>query len=199
MNKINFPQTFPTIHTERLILKQATIEDAEDMHIYLSNETVCRYMGIDAHETIEDTKGEIKWYDNIFKEQTGIRWGISLKDNPAIIGSCGFLNLEKRHCRTEIGYELHHDHWRKGIMKEAIAAVLRYGFQEMNLNRIEAIIDPENTSSIKLVEMLYFVKEGLLREYESGQKGFDNVFMYSILKMEFHRLYEMKNKAKSLY
>ncbi|MCY7738454.1 GNAT family N-acetyltransferase [Bacillus safensis] len=199
MNKINFPQTFPTIHTERLILKQATIEDAEDMHIYLSNETVCRYMGIDAHETIEDTKEEIKWYDNIFKEQTGIRWGISLKDNPAIIGSCGFLNLEKQHCRTEIGYELHHDHWRKGIMSEAIAAVLRYGFQEMNLNRIEAIIDPENTSSIKLVEMLYFVKEGLLREYESGQKGFDNVFMYSILKMEFHRLYEMKNKAKSLY
>ncbi|PTA83563.1 N-acetyltransferase [Bacillus sp. Nf3] len=199
MNKINFPQTFPTIHTERLILKQATIEDAEDMHIYLSNETVCRYMGIDAHESIEDTKGEIKWYDNIFKEQTGIRWGISLKDNPAIIGSCGFLNLEKQHCRTEIGYELHHDHWRKGIMSEAIAAVLRYGFQEMNLNRIEAIIDPENTSSIKLVEMLYFVKEGLLREYESGQKGFDNVFMYSILKMEFHRLYEMKNKAKSLY
>ncbi|MDR6749032.1 RimJ/RimL family protein N-acetyltransferase [Bacillus pumilus] len=50
-------------------------------------------------------------------------------------------------------------------MKEAIAAVLRYGFQEMKLNRIEAIIDPENTSSIKLVEMLYFVKEGLLREF----------------------------------
>ncbi|MFB8733434.1 GNAT family N-acetyltransferase [Bacillus sp. SL00103] len=58
-------------------------------------------------------KGEIQWYDNIFKEQTGIRWGISLKDDPAIIGSCGFLNLEKQHCRTEIGYELHHDHWRK--------------------------------------------------------------------------------------
>lgn len=55
-HKLIFPQSFPTIHTERLILKQATIEDAEDMHIYLSNETVCRYMGIDAHETIEDTK-----------------------------------------------------------------------------------------------------------------------------------------------
>ncbi|WP_345807043.1 GNAT family protein [Bacillus pumilus] len=187
-HKLIFPQTFPTIHTERLILKQATTEDAKDMHIYLSNETVCRYMGIDAHETIKDTKGEIQWYDKIFKEQTGIRWGISLKDNPAIIGSCGFLNLEKQHCRTEIGYELHQDHWRKGIMSEAIAAVLRYGFQEMNLNRIEAIIDPENTSSIKLVEMLYFIKEGLLREYELGQKGFVNVCMYSILKMEFNRL-----------
>lgn len=89
-HKLIFPQSFPTIHTERLILKQATIADAKEMHIYLSNETVCRYMGIDAHETIEDTKEEIKWYDNIFKEQTGIRWGISLKDDPTIIGGTAF-------------------------------------------------------------------------------------------------------------
>lgn len=185
-DKLIFPQTFPTIHTERLILKQATTEDAKDMHIYLSNETVCRYMGIDAHETIEDTKGEIQWYDKIFKEQTGIRWGISLKDNPAIIGEiCGFLNLEKQHCRTEIGYELHHDHWRKGIMKEAITAVLRYGFQEMNLNRIEAIIDPANTSSVQLLEKIDFVREGLLREYDLGQNGFDDVYMYAILKRDY--------------
>ena len=56
MNKITFPPSFPTIHTERLILKQATIADAEDMHIYLSNETVCRYMGINAHESLEDKR-----------------------------------------------------------------------------------------------------------------------------------------------
>ena len=152
MKKINF-STIISNHTYRKTnLKTNNDRDAEDMHIYLSNETVCRYMGIDAHKSIEDTKGEIKWYDNIFKEQTGIRWGISLKEDPAIIGSCGFLNLEKQHRRTEIGYELHHDHWKKGIMKEAITAVLRYGFQEMNLNRIEAIIDPDNTSSVKLLE-----------------------------------------------
>lgn len=185
MNPIAFPSSFPTIQTKRLILKQATRTDAADMHTYLSNETVCRYMGIDAHESLEETKGEIKWYDDIFKEQTGIRWSISLKDDPTIIGSCGFLNLEKQHCRTEIGYELHQDHWRKGIMSEAIAAVLRYGFQEMNLNRIEAIIDPANTSSVQLLEKIDFVREGLLREYDFGQNGFDDVFMYSILKRDY--------------
>ncbi|BBP87561.1 hypothetical protein BsIDN1_11790 [Bacillus safensis] len=78
-HKLIFPQSFPTIHTERLILKQATIEDAEDMHIYLSNETVCRYMGIDAHETIEDTKkGKSSGITTSSKEQTGIRWGAFL-------------------------------------------------------------------------------------------------------------------------
>lgn len=70
-------------------------------------------------------------------------------------------------------------------MSEAIAAVLRYGFQEMNLNRIEAIIDPANTSSIQLLENVDFVREGLLREYDFGQNGFDDVFMYSILKRDF--------------
>ena len=70
-------------------------------------------------------------------------------------------------------------------MKEAIAAVLRYGFQEMNLNRIEAIIDPANTSSVQLLENFDFVREGLLREYDLGQHGFDDVFMYSILKRDY--------------
>ncbi|OLP64726.1 hypothetical protein BACPU_23160 [Bacillus pumilus] len=101
--------------------------------------------------SIDRRNEEVEWYNQIFKDQTGIRWGISLKGDSTIIGSCGFLNLKKQHRRAEIGYELHHDYWRKGIMSEAIAAVLRYGFQEMNLNRIEAIIDPGNTSSVQLV------------------------------------------------
>ena len=70
-------------------------------------------------------------------------------------------------------------------MSEAIAAVLRYGFQEMNLNRIEAIIDPANTSSVQLLEKIKFVREGLLREYDLGQNGFDDVYMYSILKRDY--------------
>lgn len=70
-------------------------------------------------------------------------------------------------------------------MSEAIAAVLRYGFQEMNLNRIEAIIDPANISSVQLLENFDFVQEGLLREYDLGQNGFDDVFMYSILKRDY--------------
>lgn len=74
-------------------------------------------------------------------------------------------------------------------MKEAITAVLRYGFQEMNLNRIEAIIDPANTSSVQLLEKIHFVQEGLLREYELGQKGFDDVYMYSILKRDYEKSY----------
>ncbi|MBD3860662.1 GNAT family N-acetyltransferase [Bacillus sp. 28A-2] len=196
MTPITFPSSFPTIHTERLILKQATMADAEDMHLYLSNETVCRYMGIDAHQSIEETKEEVDWYNQIFKEQTGIRWGISLKGDTTIIGSCGFLNLEKQHRRTEFGYELHHDHWRKGIMKEAITAVLRYGFQEMNLNRIEAIIDPANTSSVQLLEKIEFVREGLLREYELGQKRFDDVYMYSIFKRDYEKSYFRQRRNK---
>lgn len=67
-------------------------------------------------------------------------------------------------------------------MKEAITAVLRYGFQEMNLNRIEALIDPDNLTSVKLLEKFNFVREGLLREYEYGKGKFDDVFIYGLLK-----------------
>lgn len=78
-------------------------------------------------------------------------------------------------------------------MSEAISAVLQYGFQEMNLNRIEAILDPANTSSVQLLENFDFVREGLLREYDFGQQGFDDVFMYSILKRDYEKTMEKGN------
>lgn len=73
----------------------------------------------------------------------------------------------------------------KALWARRFFAVLRYGFQEMNLNRIEAIIDPANTSSVQLLENFDFVREGLLREYDLGQNGFDDVFMYAILKRDY--------------
>lgn len=186
-NKLQFPNLIPFINTERLILKQAKASDAVDMHTYLSDKCVRRYMGIHPYESIQETKKEIKWYENIFKEQTGIRWGISLKDDPKIIGSCGFLNISKANMRAEIGYELHREFWGKGLMSEALAAILQFGFKDMNINRIEALVEPENIASLKLLENFHFVKEGLLRQYEYGMGKYDDLYMYSLLNEEFIR------------
>lgn len=166
-------------------LKQIQLSDAHEIHNYLSDEEVRKYMGIYPYKTLQDTNKEIQWYEKIFKEQTGIRWGIALKGHQAIIGSCGFLNISKSNLRAEIGYELNKKYWRKGIMSEAYKAVIQYGFNEMNLNRIEALIEPENVASLKLVESFFFVKEGLLRQYEFGAGTYDDLYMYSLLNKEF--------------
>jgi len=173
---------FPIIETSRLILRKITKEDASDMLKYLSDKEVVAPMGLAPFQTETDVWDEINWYKSICDEGTGIRWGITLKDSGIVIGSCGFLNMHTKHHRAEIGYELHQAHWGKGITSEALEAVVKYGFHHYQLERIEALIEPANLRSQKLVEKQGFIREGLLRHYEFTCGKFDDLYMYSIIK-----------------
>jgi [ribosomal protein S5]-alanine N-acetyltransferase len=176
---------FPVIETERLILRQITKDDAEDIFKYLSDENVMKYYGLEPFKSIDEAMEEIGWYQSSFDEGSGVRWGITLKGHGKVIGSCGFLNKVPQHYRSEIGFELSKDHWGKGIANEALAAVIHYGFEQLNLQRIQALIEPPNLSSQKLVEKNGFIKEGLLRNYEYTCGKFDDLFMYSLIKQDF--------------
>jgi [ribosomal protein S5]-alanine N-acetyltransferase len=177
---------FPLIETERLILREATKADAKDMLIYLSDPEVVKHMGLEPFQSIEDACDEIAWYESIVKNGTGIRWGITRKDDNQVIGSCGFLNRVPKHYRTEVGFELSKEYWGQGIAREALEAVVKFGFEYLELERIEALIEPANLPSQKLVERSGFQKEGLLRHYEYTCGKFDDLLMYSILKEDIH-------------
>ncbi|MBM7587258.1 ribosomal-protein-alanine N-acetyltransferase [Bacillus pakistanensis] len=173
---------FPVLETERLILREVKVEDASDMHMYLADKEVVKYMGLEPFQTVDDVWDEIKWYNSIYEEDTGIRWGITLKDVGKVIGSCGFLNRIPKHYRAEIGFELSKDYWGKGMASEALEAVVKFGYHHYQLERIEALIEPGNLPSQKLVERQGFIKEGLLRHYEFTCGKFDDLYMYSLLK-----------------
>ena len=79
-----------------------------------------------------------------YARRDAIRWGITLKDDDTLIGSCGFHHFDEGYHRAETGYILNRAYWGQGIMAEALAAILTYGFSEMGLHRIEAIIDIAN-------------------------------------------------------
>ena len=176
---------FPVIETERLILRQVTNEDASNLLKYLSNKDVIKHIGLEPFNTIDAALDEISWYQSILEKKTGIRWGITLKDEGEVIGSCGFLNLVSKHYRSEIGIELSKDYWGKGIASEAFEAVIGYGFEQLNLQRIEALIEPLNIPSQRLAERQGFMREGLLRSYEFTVGKFDDLYMYSMLKRDF--------------
>ncbi|MBO0997425.1 GNAT family N-acetyltransferase [Bacillus sp. SD075] len=179
-------KVFPLIETKRLILREVTMEDAGDMFTYLSDTDVVKPMGLDPCQTVNDVGDEIKWYESIFQEGSGIRWGITLKDSGRVIGSCGFLNMVTNHHRAEIGYELSKAHWGKGIASEALEAVVMYGYRHFHLERIQALIEPDNYPSQKLVEKQGFSREGLLRHYEYTCGKFDDLYMYSLIKEDLN-------------
>lgn len=178
-------KAFPVLETDRLILRQVTNDDANSLLTYLSDIDVMKYVGLEPFKSIDDALDEISWYQSIFEKGTGIRWGISLKGQGEIIGSCGYLNRAEQHYRAELGFELSKEHWGNGIASEAISAVICYGFEQMNLQRIEALIEPPNYPSQKAVERQGFIREGLLRSYEYTCGKFDDLYMYSLLKQDF--------------
>lgn len=178
-------KVFPRLETERLVLREVKREDAGSVFHYLSDPEVMKHYGMVPMVEVSEAVEEIDWYRRIFDEGTGIRWGITLKGTDKVIGSCGFLEYSSRHARTEVGLELSKDYWRSGLMTEALAAVIQYGFTHLDLMRMQALIEPENIASRKLFEKLGFLQEGLLRKYERTNGLFDDVYMYALLKDEY--------------
>ncbi|EON70294.1 GNAT family N-acetyltransferase [Lysinibacillus sphaericus] len=176
---------FPRFQTERFFLRQATTNDASDIFALYSHEEVVKYLPFTPFKSQEDAINEINWYDKIFKEQTGLRWVIEDIDSKNIIGTCGFLNYEKAHNRIEIGYDLTPKYWGKGVMKETLPCIIHFAFMTMNINKIEAKVEPENTSSMRLLEKFDFYKEGVLRQHEFENGKYVDLAIFSKLKSEY--------------
>ena len=178
-------QTFPLLETERLVLREITVEDAPSILNYLSDKEVMKYYGLEPFQTVKDAIDEISWYQSILSNKTGIRWGITVKGQLEVIGSCGFLNVDAQHARADIGFELNQTYWGQGIASETLKPIITYGFNQLQLQRIQALIEPANTASQMLVERHGFVREGLLRSYEYTCGKYDDLYMYSLLKRDF--------------
>jgi len=112
-------------------------------------------------------------------------WDLIHLETNQVIGECGFHSWYKDHFRAEIGYALKEEFRKQGLMYEAMYRILQFGFEEMNLNRVEAFISPNNMPSRNLVEKCSFVYEGHLREhYHSKGITYDSV-VYGLLRKEF--------------
>lgn len=172
---------FPELETERLLLKEIVNEDARGIFNCFSNDEVTRYYGQDTLTSLEEAKEFVDYFARSYKEKRGIRWGIQIKGQDDIIGTIGFNAWSRKHKRAEIGYELHPQHWRKGYAYEAASRIIAYGFSELGLTRIGAVVFTENKASDHLLSKLGFEKEGLLRNYmyQSGHPHDTNI--YSLL------------------
>jgi [ribosomal protein S5]-alanine N-acetyltransferase len=150
---------FPVLETNRLLLRAATLADVEAVFAVLSDEEVCRYTNVTTHQSLEQSLQVIEGRAERFANDQQTRWGIALKETDLLVGSCGF-NWPQPEV-AEVGCELARAYWRHGIMSEALAAILTYGFDTLRLQRIEAQVMLDNTASKRLLTGLGFREEGL--------------------------------------
>lgn len=175
---------FPTITTERLALRQLTMEDVNDLYKLRADEQVGKYIVRAPYQTGDEAIAFITKTETSIPNNEWIIWGITLKGENKVIGTICIWNLKKEHYRAEVGYELHPDYWRKGIIQEALTAIIDYGFKIMKLHTIEAIINPNNEASYRLLEKNRFVKEAHFKENYYHKGEFRDTAIYTLLNPE---------------
>ena len=172
---------FPILKTDRLILRSIEIKDASEIFFLRSDANVLTYLDKAPEKSVDETIAFIGKVKSDIDNNDGILWGITLKESNAVIGTICFWRLEKAHYRAEIGYALHPVQQGKGIMDEAMKAVLQYGFETMKLHSVEANVNPANSGSIKVLEKNGFVKEAYFKENYYYDGKFLDSAIYSLL------------------
>lgn len=172
---------FPQIHTERLLLRQVVPGDANEILALRSDPELMRFIPRPLATSVEDALLHIENMNAGLPGNDAISWAITFRGQPRLIGCISCFNVKKEHYRAEIGYMLHNDYHGKGILKEALEAVVAYGFNTMKLHSIEAVIDPENLASARLLEKSGFVREAYFRENEFYMGKFLDSLVYSRL------------------
>jgi len=173
-----------TLTTERLILRQWSIEDAQDLFDYAKNPNVGPHGGWKPHENVMESFSIIT---ELFMK-TYYSWAIVDKETEKVIGSVGFEKDPRRrelNC-LEMGYALAEDHWGRGLMTEAARAAVDHGFQYLKLDMISVYRNPGNKRSGRVIEKCGFVYEGTLRKANLVYDGeIRDVACYSMTRQEY--------------
>ncbi len=176
---------FPTLETPRLLLRAPVEADTELIFRIQSDSRVNRYLGRPPDRTPADSAARVATMLAGLRDGTAIRWIVALREGGEAVGSGGFWRWEKAHRWAEIGYDLLPEYWGKGIMPEAVRRMLDFGFTAMGLHRVEANVDPDNAGSVRVLEKVGFVREGLLRENWLHDGRFTHSAIYGVLARDF--------------
>jgi len=187
--------TFPTLHTPRLVLSQLEVNDIPRIVKYADNPNIAnnvRYLPQPYRE-----KDAIVWLNNArqgFDKQTAYIFKLGLKETNEFIGGMG-LNLKKQHHKAELGYWIGEPFWNKGYATEAIAAILKFGFETLELNKIYAMHYDFNLASGKVMINNKMIKEAELVDDEFKHGKFVTQTQYHLTKREYEALNNEKFKS----
>lgn len=172
------------MQTKRLYLRHQSPELLSEV----LNKTISDQMVFFGTETKAELSFELEKVKAKIKKgliKNWVKWDLISIVSGDVIGSCGFHNWQPEHEKAEIGYLLHERFRKQGFMTEALNEIIIYGFEEMNLNRIEAFISPLNTPSLHVVKSLCFTYEGTLRQHYKQNDIIHDSEVYSLLKSEY--------------
>jgi [ribosomal protein S5]-alanine N-acetyltransferase len=182
-------KSLPIFETERIRLRPLSTRDASQVFEYASEPDVAQFVTWEHHRTLSDSMHFLRVVTHQYKEGIASPWGIVYKEENKLIGTGGYHWWLKEHSSAEFGYAISSKYWNKGLMTEALKVIIKFGFDVMGLNRIEAKCYPENIASEKVLIKCGLSCEGTIRESVFIKGKFRDLKLFSILRTEYLKLH----------
>ena len=178
----------PVLTTPRLTLRPARMGDAQDMYEYSRDPEVARHVLWEAHRSIHQTRGYLRFILRQYRSGQPSTFVIELNAERKVIGTIGLMWIQKENRAAEVGYSLSRRYWNQGLMTEALGAVLQFCFDTMRLNRVEAQHETDNPASGAVMRHAGMQREGLLRQRIYNKGRFVDVELYAIVRADYEEL-----------
>lgn len=181
------PFTPFTLTTARLTLRWLTEADVPALFAIFSDPAVMRYWSTPPLTEVAAAEKMVRTIQGAYESGDFLQLGLERRATPGVIGTCTLFSFAFPSRRAELGYALGRPFWGEGYMHEALQTLVAYAFQTLNLNRLEADIDPRNTASAKTLERLGFQPEGYLRERWIVNDEVSDSALYGLLRREWEQ------------
>jgi glycosyltransferase involved in cell wall biosynthesis/RimJ/RimL family protein N-acetyltransferase len=175
---------FPVLFTERLKLVEINQKHSEDFFQIFSNSRVTQFYTMPTLTEVSEASKYIVWLEDKYEQKKGISWGITIKNEEKIIGVVGFNNFQLNHRGNVFGV-LKHEFWNRGIMTESLSEVIKFGYNKLKINRVDAETLLGNKRMQNVFLKLGFRIEGVLRDWLYWNNQYFDMTMFSLLKSEF--------------
>ncbi|TNE30902.1 MAG: N-acetyltransferase [Bacteroidetes bacterium] len=174
----------PTLETDRLRLRPASLKDAPWMFTLRSSPAFMEFMNRPLLKDVSEAEAFLQNVLDRYANDTGVQWILELKSTGEPIGYAGMWRWEKSNRLAEVGYGMDLNFVGHGYMTEAVKACLAYGYEHMNIHRMEAYARTSNKASIRVLEKCGFHKEGTLRHCVYFEEEFFDLYLFSLLSNE---------------
>ena len=192
INEIDFPSR---LSNEKIALRQLQDEDKQAIFDIYSDEESAKLDDWIPFKTVEEATALIEQSKKNFIDKNELRYGIEDLSRKCLIGSCGVFGFDDWNKKCMIYYQVNHNERNKGFATNAIKLLVKFIFEELCANRIEAYVTPGNTASVRVLEKNGFQNEGILREMEYYKDKFWDGIVMGMIRKDFEELLTRKNTS----
>ena len=174
----------PTIELDGARLRPLRVTDVDALYAYLRNPAVTELTSFPV-VSVALVEAMIERYQRRWAAGEPSKWGLALPHDDQLVGTCGFNEWSEMHRWAELAYDLARPHWGQGLMRQAVAAVLRWTYRQDQIDRVHAFVRVDNSRSVRLLESSGFAREGCLRSYRVCRGQPYDFYVYGLLRSDW--------------